>query len=248
VVSVLAAIVGSAILALRFGPPRFVASLLRSTAAEGLGFSFAGSTQAVYNDIDKSMLSHYGMNVENGIYTMAYRLADLANIPITALDAAALPRYFRQSKEGFRNVRALSSRLAKRAALVGLVMAGCLFLGAPLIPRVLGSDFGASVLALRWLCLLPAFRGIHQLTGSAITGLGFQRYRTWAQLAAATLNFGLNLWLIPAHGWLGAAWASLATDGTLGVVNLMVLRSLRESSVGTAECSTFALRVDNRAL
>lgn len=246
-VSVLAAVAGSAILALRFGPPRFVASLFRSTAAEGLGFSFAGSTQAVYNDIDKSMLSHYGMNVENGIYTMAYRLADIASIPITALDAASLPRYFRQSKEGFGSVRALSSRLAKRAALVGLVMAGWLFLAAPLIPRVLGSGFGASVLALRWLCLLPALRGIHQLTGSAITGLGFQRYRTAAQFATATLNFGLNLWLIPLHGWLGAAWASLAADGTLGLMNLLILRGLRGRSPELGECDELSQIVTSHA-
>jgi len=226
-VSALAAVAGCTIVILRYGAPAFSLRLLLSRLGEGLNFSVAGSTQSVYNDIDKTMLSHYGMNIANGIYTMAYRIVDVATIPISALDAAALPRYMRQSSQGAATVRNLSIRLAGRAALVGLLAAVCMFAAAPLIPLIIGNGFKESVMALRWLCLLPAFRGVHQLTGSAVTGMGFQRYRTWAQVAAAALNLGLNFWLIPSRGWLGAAWASLATDGTLAVVNWLLLQSLR---------------------
>jgi len=227
VVTALAAIASGMLVATLYGAPNFSLRLFRSRLTEGLNFSLAGSTQSVYNDIDKTMLSHYGMNIANGLYTMAYRVVDVATIPVTALDAAALPRYFRQSSEGAASVRKLSVRLAARAALLGILVAGCMFLAAPLIPHIIGRGFAGSVRALRWLCLLPAFRGIHQLTGSAVTGLGFQRYRTIGQLGAAALNFGLNLWLIPHYGWEGAAWASLATDGGLAVVNWLILQSLQ---------------------
>jgi O-antigen/teichoic acid export membrane protein len=109
-----------------------------------------------------------------------------------------------------------------------------MFLAAPLIPLVIGKGFAESVLALRWLSLLPAFRGIHQLTGSAVTGLGFQRYRTRGQIAAAVFNLGLNLWLIPRYGWHGAAWTSLATDGGLAIVNLFLLQSLQHRTPETS--------------
>jgi len=226
IVGFLAAITGAVIVTKRFGRPQFSLRVLRSKLAEGLGFSLGGSAQSIYNDIDKTMLSHYGMNLQNGIYTMAYRIVDIATIPIAALDSAAMPRYFRQTREGLESVVLLSIRLAKRAALFGMIMSACLFLAAPLIPHIVGHGFADSVRALRWLCLLPALRGLHQLTGSAVTGLGFQRYRTIAQFSAAAVNFGLNLWLIPLHGWVGAAWASLATDGALGVTNWIVVRSL----------------------
>jgi O-antigen/teichoic acid export membrane protein len=65
-------------------------------------------------------------------------------------------------------------------------------------------------------------RSIHLGTGSALTGAGYQRYRTWAQLFAALLNFGLNLKLIPEYSWLGAAWASLLTDGALSIINFLL--------------------------
>jgi O-antigen/teichoic acid export membrane protein len=241
VVSAVAALAGSAAVVFRYGSPRFVPGLLIARLGEGLNFSLAGSTQSAYDDIDKAMLSHYGMNVANGIYTLAYRIVNLATIPITALDAAALPRYFRRSQEGVAAVRHLSVRLTWRAALIGFVTSGCMFIAAPLVPHIVGQGFSQSVSALRWLCLIPAFRGVHQLTGSAVTGLGFQRYRTMVQLAAAAFNFALNLWLIPHYSWVGAAWASLATDGTLAIVNWFLLQNLQNRNL---ECQPFSSRVE----
>ena len=157
IVSMCAALAGSAIVVARYGSPRFAPRLFLSRLSEGFGFSLAGSTQSAYNDIDKTMLSHFGMNVANGIYTMAYRIVDLATIPVTALDAAALPRYFRQSREGAASVVSLSVRLAKRAALFGVIMSVCMFLMAPLIPLIVGQGFkrerfGASM-ALPYPCI-----------------------------------------------------------------------------------------------
>jgi O-antigen/teichoic acid export membrane protein len=231
IVTALAAAAASGIVIARYGRPRFDSRIILSRLTEGFGFSLAGSTQSAYNDIDKALLSHYGMNIANGLYTLAYRVVDIATIPITALDTAALPRYFRQSQEGVKSVVGLSVKLAKRAAILGIIMSGLLFLTAPLIPRIVGIGFNDSVMALRWLCLIPAFRGIHQLTGSAITGMGFQRYRTAAQFGASALNLLLNLWLIPRYGWLGAAWASLVTDGGLGAANLSMLQYLQRKDL-----------------
>jgi O-antigen/teichoic acid export membrane protein len=226
-VSLLAAIVGFVVVSKGFCWPQFSPSLVISHAVEGLGFSLGWSAQSIYNDIDKTLLSHYGMNVQNGIYTMAYRIVDIASMPITALDAAALPRYVRDSSNNdVRGVNRLAVRLAIRASLVGLMMSAVLFFTAPLIPHLVGRGFAAGVQALRWLCLLPAMRGIHQLTGCALTGMGFQRYRTAAQLSAAGVNLALNLWLIPRYGWHGAAWASLATDGSLAIATWVLLKGI----------------------
>ena len=226
-VSLLAAIVGFVVVSKGFCWPQFSPSLVISHAVEGLGFSLGWSAQSIYNDIDKTLLSHYGMNVQNGIYTMAYRIVDIASMPITALDAAALPRYVRDSSNNdVRGVNRLAVRLAIRASLVGLMMSAILFFTAPLIPHLVGRGFAAGVQALRWLCLLPAMRGIHQLTGCALTGMGFQRYRTAAQLSAAGVNLALNLWLIPRYGWHGAAWASLATDGSLAIATWLLLKGI----------------------
>jgi O-antigen/teichoic acid export membrane protein len=236
VVSLLAAAAAVATVTVCIGRPKLMPTLLFKRGFEGLGYSFAGSTSSVYNDLDKTMLSHYGMNQANGIYTLAYRILDIATIPISALQDAALPRLFQRGRSGLIMVTELSSKLLKRLLPISVLLAAGIFVIAPVIPRLLGQGFMETVPALRWLCLILVFRSVHQITGSALTGAGLQNYRTSAQVIAAGLNFVLNLWLIPQYGWHGAAWSSLATDATLGALNGAILALSSRGAARSALC------------
>lgn len=230
-VSALAAAAAIGCATMFFGRPRIWPIMFPKHGLEGLGHSIAGSTSSMYNDLDKTMLSHYGMNHANGIYTVAYRVIDIATIPVFSVRDAAMPKFFVCGRAGVASTALLAGRLMKRTVPIGAVLALSAFLIAPLLPHILGRNFQDSVAALRWLSLIPLFRSIHQIAGSALTGAGMQRYRTSSQLGAAGLNFALNLYLIPSFGWLGAAWASLATDATLAAVNVAALQCCIRRSV-----------------
>jgi O-antigen/teichoic acid export membrane protein len=230
-VSAAGGMVSVVVVSVKIGPPQFHIGLLGKHLREGLQYSFSTSTASVYNDVDKTMLSHYGMNVANGIYSMAYRAVEIASIPIFSLRDAALPEFFVRGRRGIGSAYAYGRSLLGKAAWFGLLAAAAMFLLAPLIPSLLGRDFAQSASALRWLCMIPFFRSIHQMTGAALTGAGLQRYRTRNQCIAAAFNFALNLWLIPRYGWLGAAWASLLTDGGLGAMNLTTASRLSRTWV-----------------
>jgi O-antigen/teichoic acid export membrane protein len=224
-VSILAAVTGVVWVTVTFGRPQFRPIMFPKHGLEGFGHAIAGSTSSIYNDLDKTMLSHYGMNHDNGIYTVAYRVIDISSLPIFSIRDAAMPRLFERGRiSGVAASADFAHRLLKRTVPIGIVVSVGTFLAAPLIPLVVGRGFGESVNALRWLALIPLFRSFHQMTGSAMTSSGYQRYRTGSQLGAALLNFVLNLFLIPSYGWHGAAWASLATDGSLCFVNSALLR------------------------
>jgi O-antigen/teichoic acid export membrane protein len=225
-VSVLGAGIAVGTVTVHFGMPTFRAEIFRKHAFEGFGYSFAGSTTVFYNDIDKTMLSHYGMNLANGIYSMAYRVIDIASIPISAIQAASISQFFQRGRLGIFPAAALSTRLLKHVLPVMALLALAIFVSAPLIPWLAGSGFAQSVLALRWLCLIPVFRSVQTITGSALTGAGHQTYRTLAQVVAGGLNFALNLSAIPRYGWRGAAWTSLATDAAIAGMNFTLLHVL----------------------
>jgi O-antigen/teichoic acid export membrane protein len=214
-----------------FGWPQIVPRLFLKRGAEGAEYALSASTGGAYNDLDKAMLSHYGMSAANGIYTMAYRAIDLATMPAASIELAAEPRLFQLGATSLKEAAIFGRRLLKRSVLTSAAASVGMFVLAPLIPLLLGRGFAESVSALRWLCLIPIFRSIHGITGSVLTGAGLQRYRSVTQIVAAAGNFGLNLWLIPTHGWQGAAWASLVTDGSLGVMNWTVLTLLCRSAV-----------------
>ena len=218
-VSALSALASVVAVTVAYGWPRLSLRLILQGVPEGFGYSFAGSASSVYNDIDKTMLSHYGMNLANGIYGFAYRVIDVATSPMLALRDAAVPRFFRDGHTNPMELRKLTEKLTRRAGLGMLFMAGALYVAAPLIPLLLGSSFAQSVQAVRWLCLIPAFRAIHQMSGCAVMGLGKQTYRTIAQLTVAGFNLSLNVFWIPAYGWRGAAASSLLSDGLLAALS-----------------------------
>jgi O-antigen/teichoic acid export membrane protein len=223
IVTAISTIAAVSTVTIEFGWPRFVPRLFLKRGVEGAEYAISASADSAYNDLDKTMLSHYGMSAANGIYTMAYRVIDLATMPISSIQLASEPRLFQLGATSLHAAAVFGRRLLKRGLLTSAIAAVGMFLLAPLIPPIVGKGFTESVSALRWLCLIPVFRSIHGITGGVLTGAGLQRYRTMAQIAAVIINFGLNLWLIPRHGWHGAAWASLATDGLLGVINWCVL-------------------------
>ena len=104
------------------------------------------------------MLSHYGMSAANGIYTMAYRVIDLATMPSASMEAAAAPRMFRLGATSLKQAAIFGRRLLNRSVLVSAAAAVGMFVLAPLIPLLVGQGFAESVSALRWLCLIPVFR------------------------------------------------------------------------------------------
>lgn len=234
VISILGAAIAVGTVVYHFHGPSVSLTLLRTRVVEGFEFAFASSTTSAYNDLDKAMLSHYGMNAANGLYTLAYRAVDIATMPIVSLRDAAMPKLYRLGAESLPATAKFAKGLWRRSFPVALAMSACMFLCAPVVPLIAGHEFIGVVAALRWLCLIPVFRSVHEITGSALTGAGLQRYRTATQFAAVMLNCSLNLWLIPSYGWRGAASASLITDALLGVMNWTALELLLLSGKGAS--------------
>ena len=218
-ISVASTLAGLIMVTVHFGLPHFRPRLLLQRAREGFAFAVSGSAISIYNDFDKALLAHLGMTAANGIYTMAYRAIDIGTIPIRSIHDAAFPRFFRHgaSSEGLLATERFARKLLRRTAPIGLAAAAALCLAAPVIPHLVGNDFASSVTALRWLCLLPFFRTFQLSAADALAGAGKQSWRVMAQVLAACLNITLNMFLVPRYSWLGAAWASLATDAFLGL-------------------------------
>jgi O-antigen/teichoic acid export membrane protein len=213
-----------------FGLPSFSPSLFMRHSAEGFVFAISGSTTAVYNDIDKVVLSRFGLVQANGIYSMAYRIVNIGTMPIMSIVSAAFPSFFRAGVKGIAATVPMARQLLKRTAVLGIVASAGMFVCAPVIPHLVGKSYAESVSALRWLCLIPIFRCFHLSAGDAIAGAGQQKFRLISQSTAAVGNLLMNLYLVPRYSWHGAAWASLGTDGALGVMNWLALFYLSRRS------------------
>jgi len=204
--------------ACQIGKPALCLRRIRTDFREGLYFSTGLSAQTIYNDIDKTMLARLSTLDAVGIYAAAYRLIDVAFIPVRSLMAAAYPGFFRSGKAGIAGSMAYGRRLMKKSVAYSIGIAAAMLLLAPLVPHILGNQYARTSEALRWLALLPLLKSIHYFGADSLTCAGYQWLRTLAQMAIAAFNVLINLWIIPAYSWRGAAWSSLASDGMLAVI------------------------------
>ena len=199
----------------QFGYPRLTLTNLRADLRDGFHFSLSLSSQSIYNNIDKTMLVRLSTLESAGFYATAYRIVDLAMQPVTSVLYATYSKFFQHGAQGIQGTAGYMKRLLPFGIGYSAFVAVVLFIAAPAIPPVIGRSFIGADEALRWLSPLVLIRTIHYFLANSLTGADFQALRSYIQVAVAAFNILLNLWLIPAYSWRGAAWASLASDGLL---------------------------------
>jgi O-antigen/teichoic acid export membrane protein len=214
----------------KLGAPAFS---LRRPAAEvrdGLYFCVAQSAGTIYNDIDKAMLARLSTLEATGIYGAAYRLIDVSFTPVAAVLVAAYPNFFRVGLDGIPATLRYVRPLIVRALGYAMLITVAFLAGAGMVPLILGGEYRLTSEALRWLAVLPLLKAVHSFLADALTGAGHQALRTVIMAGVAVFNVGINMWIIPAYSWRGAAWSSIASDALLlGAFATAVFVLLRRS-------------------
>jgi O-antigen/teichoic acid export membrane protein len=223
--------------------PKFSWQWSPTEMREGFYFSASQTAQTVYNDIDKTMLARLGTLEATGIYGAAYRIIDVSFVPVSALLWSAYPSFFRAGASGVSSSLNYAKPLLVRALAYSGLISVALLLSASLVPRVLGSEYASTAEALRWLAALPMLKAVHYFLFDTLTGARYQYVRTALQAGVAMFNILINLWIIPAYSWRGAAWSSIASDAVLvcgvGAAVFVLSRRSRATLVGVvadAQC------------
>jgi len=220
----------------RFGRPTLVDYRFGSRVREGLPFSAGTTAGIVQTSADKILLVRFGLTVEAGLYSVAYRLATMVSMPVLAVMQAMLPRYFAAGAHGgVLATAAFGRRLLVPLTGYGILVAVGLVGGAFLLPDLLGEDYARSAQLLMLLAPLPLVRLLQSITGDALTGAGQQGSRTMCATICAVVSVALNVALIPQLGLTGVLIAVLVTQVLLLVLlQLTLRRSVRAVAVSAA--------------
>ena len=200
------------------GWPRWHLSDWHRGFGEGLFFSIGTSAQRIYTDSDKALLTRLSTLETAGIYSAAFRLADVCFIPVSALLNAAYPRFFMHGSQGLQSSVGLAKRLMPPALVYAVIAAVGIYFIAPFLPLLLGGQYAESVKAARWLAILPFLMTLRYLAANSLTGAGQQALRSVCEVAIAIFNVILNLILIPKLGWMGAAISVIASEVLLSIL------------------------------
>ena len=199
------------VLALR---PAFDRAVWSELFRKGLPFAYAGAMITMFFQVDAVMLERMRGAEEVGWYRAPVLVLEGLSLVPRIFGYALIPTMAALHPHSPAGVTALYRRGVKYLLLAGLPIAAFgLIAAAPFVGLLFGADYRPSADAAR--ILLPA-AVLMFLSNFGETALAcIDRWRTIVIVSTGCLllNIGLNLLLIPDLGYIGAAWATLATEG-----------------------------------
>lgn len=185
---------------------------------------------ALYFRIDVYFIQQWHGFQPVGGYNAAFRLVDALRLLPAAVMAVTFPLLVRTSD--MQLVRKIGGRLA----VAGLALAAiCGFGATAIVPVIYGESYAYAAPAFAVLSLaLPLFFLNYALTHQVIGWDGQRAYLLIVTLALAG-NVAANLLLVPTHGIIGAAIATVLTEVIVTAGCLYALRAnfREEPSSGT---------------
>ncbi len=222
--SVLPAVIILFLVQKRFGRPEFrLNSLPIDNIKKGFFFSLSSSASGVSAQLDRTMLISLADPVAAGIYSAGYRFIDMGKIPIFSIQGASYARFFKYGESGIKGTVSFAQKLLPLILAYSGVALIALLLLSPFVPRLLGEKFAEASSVVIWLAPIHLLYGLEYLASDSLTGAGFQGTRSYVQVAAAFLNVGLNLYLIPIYSWRGAIWATLISESLKTVLLWIII-------------------------
>ena len=201
---------------------QFDRRLLRSLNKFGFPLMGAALAMWVTNFGDRLMIRKllHGADAitQLGQYSIAYKVASAMVLLFTAFQIA-WPAFAYSIEDEKEAKRAYSYVLTYLMFIAAWAAVG-LSLFAPWIVHFVGRRPGywPGAVAVPALVYSSVFYAGFIVVTIAIGRTRQTQFNWYATVSAAALNFGLNFWLIPAYGMLGAAYATLVAYALLMVV------------------------------
>jgi O-antigen/teichoic acid export membrane protein len=198
---------------------------LRDLAIQGLPIAIVSVTVLTNNKIDVPLLAHFRGSAEVASYWGAYNVLFAAMALAALLTRAALPHMSREASKSQHEGSAGAFRLSVLSAMAGCAVGLILIaMAGPIMGLLYSHRFDDGASPLRILALaLPGHFLAAILVGRLVAE---KRQHLWtvAAVSAAGTNLGLNLFLIPRLGALGAAWSTVCSEWLLCAVIVFSFR------------------------
>lgn len=186
----------------------------------------------IYSRIDQVMIDMFLNSKEVGIYSVAVKLSNYWLFIPGILVNTLMPYFVKLREENMSKYKLkmvqLFSVMFWMGLLVGLII---LFWGKPLIVLLYGAEYATSHQALVYNIWSGIFISQAMARGIWLISENLQKYRLFNNIFAVSLNIIGNIILIPKFGIVGAAVATLITQGLGTWVFGFVWKPLRSSNL-----------------
>ncbi len=205
---------------------RWSSEMVRPLLVGGLPIIMLMVNLSLMKRLDIFMLKKMGGLAETGVYASATLLSDALFIVPALIAGTVLPGLMRMRESNRARYQKSIAAYFRLNAFLGYIGAIGFFILTPLVlPLIFGERFAAAtpMAQILGISAIPLFLATSRQDylfaegkASSLVGVG---------LVALAVNIGLNIWLIPTLGGIGAAWATVASYFVYAVVGSFFHRS-----------------------
>jgi O-antigen/teichoic acid export membrane protein len=232
----LAQFLGEICAALMLTVPLFWLGKIKFNWREGFdilrGSSFSAVSRlmrAVMYSFDVVLIGFWIGEEAVGRYSAPYRICFLLVAIAASIYTSYLPTIIRVSSQDDKEnqIGKIAERSLSLAAAVGApLVVGGIIVAAPLLETVFGSDYTDGADAFKFLLLSVGFVFLHGANHNIFLAVNRLKTEMMIFAAAAAVNIGLNIFIIPRYGIVGAAFVTAAADALTLVLGLIVINQI----------------------
>lgn len=185
--------------------------LMKAIVAFGFVTGLAGGVGLLNAQIDRLLVPALDSRQGLGIYSAALALIEMIGLVAWAISIAS---YAQVGALARREAADLTTRSVRHTLPAVLATAAVVFVFAPVVIRVLfGPRYVEAADSLRVLCVAASISAPVSLLGNYfVVQMGRPSIDLWLGALSFTVKAGLCVLLIPAMGFIGAAWATLVSS------------------------------------
>ncbi|MHB1808772.1 MAG: flippase [Solirubrobacteraceae bacterium] len=218
------------VLALRMGPIQLAGAraLWRPMLRVGIPAGVGGVLITAYVKLDQILVLDIAGPRQAGLYGAGYRLLEQIQFIPTAVMTTLFPMIAYAYANRSERVNAMLQSTGEYLAMASLpILAFTIVAARPVVTLLFARQFAGAAAALPMLAGAFVSIAFGYLVGNMVVVLELQRRFVALAAFALVLNAALNVALIPAYGFVAAAWITVATEFTVMSLSMrMVLRSL----------------------
>lgn len=208
----------------RFGPPS--GRVRFDKATDGIPFALNQVLRAAQFNFDRLVLQLVLGPAQVAAYAAAMKFVQVGGLPVVAMSRIWYPHMFAAGAGSMTELRALATKLVVPVLFASTVSAFCLVALAPLLPLILGAEFGPSVLLLQIAAPVLVISASGYVGGDMLTGSNRQYLRVILFAGAVTAQAVAVALLAEGAGEYGAV-ASLYLSASLFAIGCWLAGAAR---------------------
>lgn len=221
--------------------------LARTLVRDLLPIGFVSVVGFLHFRVDSILLSFLRPAEEVGVYTVAYKFLEQSLLLPTLFMGVVFPILTRALHAGGGDAGAVIRRSFHFLLLLGVPLAvATVVLARPLVHLVAGSGFDAAATPLRILAPAIVLAFVNVVFAGVLFALNRRRELLWASVAGLAVNIALNLIVIPAYGYRGAAATTVFSEALGLALMFWLARRAHPFTLGLGFVAQLGLRVPDR--